>query len=335
MPEPRVTRPRLVLAFAAVYLIWGSTYLGIRFAIETIPPLLMAGTRFLAAGAILYGWCRLRGAGRPTPRQWRNAGLAGGLMLVGGNGGVTLAEQWVPSGVAALMVSTTPLWLVLLAWGTGGGRPAATEAAGIASGLCGVALLVLPGDEAAGALGRAAVDPLGAAILLIGSLAFAAGSLVARTAALPESKPLGAGMQMLVGGAVLTASGLAAGEGGRFDLSAISATSAVALLYLIVFGGLVAFSAYVWLLGATTPARAGTYAFVNPVVAVLLGSALAAEPLTVRSFAAMAVIVAGVVLITKRAGVPRRVRSESATGDAAEPEAATSAAAAYRCPGGR
>lgn len=294
MTAARAARLRILLALAVTYVVWGSTYLAIHYAIESIPPFLMAGTRFLTAGAILYAWHVSRGAARPTAKHWRNAAIAGTLLLVGGNGGVTWAEQFVPSGTAALVVATTPVWMVLLVWALPGGvRPRALEAAGIALGLAGVSLLVRPGDGTG-----TGVEPVGAAVLLLSSLSFAAGSLFTRSAALPESKVLAAGMEMFAAGAIMIGVGLVRGEARGFDPSAVSATSLAALLYLIVFGSLVAFSAYVWLLNAVPPAVAGTYAFVNPAVAVLLGWAIASEPLTAIALAATGIIIAGVALVT-------------------------------------
>lgn len=294
MTIPRTQRTKIVLALAVTYVVWGSTYLGIRYAIETIPPFLMGGVRFLVAGGALLTFLTLRGAPRPTFRQWWSAAIAGALLFVGGNGGVTWAEQWVPSGLAALVVATTPLWMLLIAWGVfGGRRPRLLEAAGIALGLSGVGLLVLSDGGVSGA-----IHPTAAAALLLSSFSFAAGSIYTRTAPLPESRFQGAGMEMLSGGAMMVAIGLARGEAAGFDPAAVSTTSLVALVYLITIGALFAFSVYAWLLTAAPPALAGSYAFVNPVVAVLLGWAIASEPITPVALAAMAVIVAGVALIT-------------------------------------
>ena len=282
----------VIAAFAAIYLIWGSTYLAIRFAIETMPPLLMAGVRFLFAGGLLYAWTRLSGTPRPTRMNWRAAALVGGLLL-GGNGAVTWAEQWVPSGLAALLIATVPLWMVLLAWLRGGERPTLGVAGGLALGLVGIILLIGPGEL----LGGSHVDPVGALAILLGSVSWAAGSLYARRAPMPAAPLLGTGMEMLAGGALLLLVGLATGEGAQIHLEAVSLRSVLALGYLVVFGSIVAFSAYVWLLRVVTPARASTYAYVNPVVAVFLGWALASEPLTPLTLVAAAVIVAAVALI--------------------------------------
>lgn len=288
------SRLSVVLAFAAIYFIWGSTYLGIRFAIETIPPFFTAGTRFLVAGAILYAWSRGRGAARPSPRHWRNAAIVGVLMLTIGNGGVTWAEGSVNSGTTALVVATVPLWLVVLAWiKPGGSRPRALEFAGIALGLAGVAVLVRP----EGGQGDTGGYLAGCAMLNVSALSWAIGTLYAREAELPASTPLATAMEMLCGGAVLMTIGLGSGEASRFSLADVSSTSLLALLYLIGFGSLIGFSAYVWLLGVVSPASVGTYAYVNPVVAVLLGWAIASEPLTSRAGVAVVMIIGGLALI--------------------------------------
>lgn len=291
----------LVGAFAVVYLVWGSTYLAIRFAVETMPPLLMAGVRFLVAGALLYGWARTRGAPRPTAAQWKAATVAGGLLLLGGNGAVVVAEQWIPSGLAALLVAAVPLWLVLLDAGWGSGRrPTPRVTAGLATGFAGVVLLA--GSPGVGAGG--AEEFLGAGLVVLGALSWAAGSLYTRYAQTPPRPRLWVGMQMLCGGALLTVAGFATGEGARLDLAAISVRSWFALAYLILFGAILAYSAYIWLLSHVTPARAGTYAYVNPVVALLLGWGLAGEPLTSRSLLAAVVILGSVVVITTERARP-------------------------------
>jgi drug/metabolite transporter (DMT)-like permease len=292
---PAPSRAGVVAAFAAVYLLWGSTYLAILFAIETLPPFWMAATRFLTAGGLLYAWARWRGEPAPRPVHWRSATVVGLLLLLGGNGGVVWAEQRVPSGLAALLVATVPLWMVLLdGAGRGWRRPPGQLLFGVGIGLAGVALLVGPGRFAGGH----GADPLGAGVLLVASLCWTAGSLYARRAELPTSPFLGTAMQMLGGGAGLLVAGLVAGEGARLDLGAASGRSLAALAYLIVFGSLIGFTAYIWLLRVSTPALVSTYAYVNPVVAVLLGWAFAGEPLTPRTLLAAGVIVGAVVLIT-------------------------------------
>ena len=281
------SRSRLLSAFAAIYVLWGSTYLAIRLAIDTIPPFLMAGSRFLAAGAALYALGVPSGLSRPTLRQWRNAAVGAVPLFVIGNGGVTWAEQAVPSGVAALIIATLPAWLLLLDWGYGGRRgPRAVEVIGIGLGLAGVAILSAPGG----------IDPLGAAVLLGAAVAWAIGSLFNRYADLPASPALTAAMQMLVGGAVMVAFGLALGEAGRLEPTSLSWLSIAAVAYLVAVA-VVALPAYNWLLSVTSPALVGTYAFVNPVVAVLLGWAVVAEPVSERTGLAAGLVVIGVMLL--------------------------------------
>ena len=307
-------RIQLLLAFAAIYLIWGSTYLAILVGIETIPPLLMAGVRFLTAGALMTAWCWWRGEPLPTGRQALAAGGVGIALLGMGNGGVTWAEQTVPSGVAALVVSTIPLWMVTIGWlGRGGVRPSPLVAFGVATGFAGLVWLLGPSAAADGG----GSDPRGVAVLLVGSVVWAIGSVVSRSLPLPSSALVTTSVEMLVAGVMLLAAGVALGEGAAFDASAVSAASVGALLYLVVFGSCVAFSAYVWLLRVSTPARVSTYAFVNPVIAVLLGAWLADEPLGAGVIGAMAAIVVGVAAITLgRSGPVVSTRSAS-TGRAA------------------
>ncbi len=301
-PDRAPTTGQVVAAFAAVYVVWGSTYLAIRFAIETLPPLLMASVRFLLAGTLMYAWARARGAAHPTRAQWRAAAVVGGLLFVGGNGAVVLAEQWVPSGLVALLVAVVPLWMVLLDWLWGSRTsPGPRALVGLGAGFMGVALLV--GSPDVGAGGGAGL--LGAGLVVAGSLAWAAGSIYSRHAPMPPRPRMWVAMQMLAGGAFLLPVALLTGELSDLDVSAISARSILALLYLVFFGALIAFTAYIWLLTVSTPARVGTYAYVNPTVALFLGWALADEPLAPRALVAAAVIVGSVVLITTgRRSVP-------------------------------
>lgn len=294
-PEPR---GRVLLAFAIVYVVWGSTYLAIRFAVETLPPFLMAGVRFLAAGAVLYAWVRLRGGLRPSRDDWRIGGVAGLLLLFGGNGALVWAEQRVASGIAALLVATLPVWMVLLDWlRPGGTRPRAGVFAGLALGLVGLALLVGP-SALAGGRGEGGVDLTGAAVLMLGSISWAAGSIYLKSAPRAPSATLSNAIQMLAGGGALALVGLAVGEAGRLHAEAMTPRALLSLAYLAVFGSLVAFTAYTYILRASTPAKVATYAYVNPVVAVLLGWAFANEPITARTLVAAAVILAGVAIIT-------------------------------------
>ena len=293
---------RLVTAFALVYVIWGSTYLGIRFAIETIPPFLMAGVRFVIAGGILYAFVMLRGARAPSRRQWVAASIIGALLLLGGNGAVVWAELRVPSGLVALLVATEPLCVVLIDWARPRGRrPRPGELIGLMLGFAGVVILVSPAELVGGGL---QIDPLGAVVVLFAAVSWALGSIYSRHAPAHESAFLMTGMKMLTGGFLLLLAGTAAGEWSRLDVGAISARSWFALAYLIVFGALIAFTAYIWLLKNTTLARASTYAYVNPIVAVLLGWSLASEPMNSRVVAAAAVIVAGAVIVVRSHTAP-------------------------------
>jgi len=290
-------RTRLLAAFAAVYVIWGSTYLAIRFAVETLPPLLMAGARFTIAGLLLLLWSRLvQHAERPSRTDWRTGLMCGALLLLGGNGAVVWAETRVPSGIAALLVAVVPLWMVLLDWlRPGGRRPAAPVFVGLALGLVGLGLLVGP-DALHG--GDGAVSTAGALVLMAGSLSWAVGSLLTKQAPRPTTSINGSGTQMFAGGLCLLAAGTLVGELTRLDLGHVTPRSLLGFLYLVTFGSLVGFTAYFYLLSHTTAARASTYAYVNPVVAVLLGWAFAHEPITMRTMLAAAVILAGVAIIT-------------------------------------
>jgi drug/metabolite transporter (DMT)-like permease len=304
-----VSRAKVYTAFALVYVIWGSTYLAILFAVETLPPFLMAGSRFLVAGALMYGWVRLVGrTGPPLRVQWRGAAIVGGFLLLGGNGGVVWAEQRVSSGLAALLVATVPLWMVLLEWGGGGTRPTGRVVTGIAIGFIGLGILIGPAEI----LGGTAADGVGALVLVLAAFSWAVGSVASRHVALPPSPLLGTGMQMLAGGALLLLLGSLTGEWGRLDLAAAAPRSLWAFGYLIVFGSLVGFTAYVWLLKNVEIAKVATYAYVNPVVAVLLGWALAGEELSARIGVSALVIVAGVAFITSGRTRPAMERPETA-----------------------
>ncbi len=295
---PAPARAHLVAGFAAVYILWGSTYLAIRFAVESFPPFVMAGTRHLTAGLILFAFLRARGVALPDRRHWKSAAIIGGLLLLGGNGFVSWAEQRVPSGLAALIVASVPIWMAIVQGVIRRRRPSAPVLAGLLVGLAGLVLLVLPGRFGGGGH----VDPLGAAALVFAALSWVIGSLYSRRAVLPASTLLAIAIEMIAGGTILWIFGLAFGEGARIHLAAISTRSVLALAYLIVFGSLIGFSAYIWLLKVTTPARVTTYAYVNPVVAVLLGWAFAGEALTVRIGLAALAIVGAVALIIRYGG---------------------------------
>ena len=303
----------VALALGAVYLIWGSTYLAILFAIETIPPFLMAGARYLTAGAILYAWARAQGAPRPSLLHWRSAAIIGAFLLLVGNGGVVWAEQRIDSGLAALLISTEPLWIVLLVWlHSGRKRPNPKVVAGLVLGFVGLLMLVKPS-------GSASIDLLAAAVVILASVSWAWGSLYGQRAPLPSSPLATTGMQMLAGGAFLMIASIATGEPARFVLSEVSMRSWLSLGYLIVFGAIVAFTAYVWLLRVAPPVLVSTYAYVNPVVAVFLGWALAGEPLTAGTLWAAAVILTGVALITSSQGKGKEAGEEKPAREEPEP----------------
>jgi drug/metabolite transporter (DMT)-like permease len=288
----------LVAAFAAIYLIWGSTYLGIRFAIETIPPFLMSGGRNLVAGLLLIAFARCRGAGAPSRVEWFHAAIAGGLMLTIGNGCVTWAEKIIPSGEAALLVALTPAWMVLFDWlRPGGSRPGARVIAGIAVGFMGVALLAHSHEH-----GGNLAYGWGVVALLASSLGWSLGSIFNRSARKPASPFLAVGMQMLTGSVWLLVLALVRGETATFSFAQVTLRSFGAWLYLMLAGSIIAYTAYVWLLHATSPAQVSTSAYVNPLIAVLLGCTLGREMFTQVMFLAGGLIIVAVVLIVRGAG---------------------------------
>jgi drug/metabolite transporter (DMT)-like permease len=295
--QPPPSRARLALGFAAVYVIWGSTYLGIRMAIETIPPFLMAGVRFLLAGALLYAWVRIQRRGpAPTAAHWGRTLLIGGLLFLAGNGAVVWAELYVPSGLVALLVGMVPLWMVLVDWLMGtGSRPGPLLIVGLLWGLFGVG--VLASANGLSGPGSALIPAL---VVMAGGVTWSLGSIWSKTLELPPQPGLATAMAMLGGGALLLLLGALTGEVGRFDPGAVSLRSTLALVYLVTCGSLIAFSAFMWLMKVSTPALVSTYAYVNPVVALLLGWALADEPLTPRTLFAGAIILSAVVLIGTR-----------------------------------
>jgi drug/metabolite transporter (DMT)-like permease len=298
---------KLVVAFAAVYIVWGSTYLAIKFVVTPdpavpgsvgLPPFIMAGARFVLAGAILYAWARYKGAVRAKRFHWGNAGMIGTLLLCGGNGGVVWAEKSVPSGLTALIVATVSLWIVLVDWlRPRGVQPTMKVVLGVFLGLAGVAILVGPSQFA----GAQRVDPIGAGVLVFAAFSWAVGSVLSKHVKLPSSGLLTTGMEMLCGGVSLLVFGSLMGDWGKLQLSHVSIKSVISLGYLVVFGSLIGFTAYMWLLKHTEPARAATYAYVNPIVAVILGWLVANEPLSWRTAIAAAVIVTGVAFITRGA----------------------------------
>jgi drug/metabolite transporter (DMT)-like permease len=286
----------LLAAFAALYIIWGSTYLGIRFAIETIPPLLMAGTRFLLAGMIMHVIARWQGAPRASLAEWRSSLIVGACLLLGGNGGVTLAEQYVSSGLASVMVATVPIFIALLAWAMGTApKPSGIVWLGLAGGLAGVGILVGPALHFAP--NETNHPGIGMLILLCSSFLWSAGSIYSTKARTASSPFLAASQQMLCGGALLTLAAVVTGEHHRFDASRLSLLSVGSFAYLVVIGAVVGFTAYIWLLRHCNPAKVATYAYVNPIVAVVLGALFAGETLTARALLAAGLIIGSVALV--------------------------------------
>lgn len=286
-------RWKVAVALLAVYVCWGATYLAMRVAVVDIPPHLMAGVRFLIAGLLLYGWIRFRGVKSPTLVQWRSAVVVGAFLLLAANASVAWAEQRVPSGLAALLVASVPLWMVGMDWARGGSRPLPQVIAGLALGICGVGMLVAPSLLGHGE----AIDLVGGGVLILASASWAWGSIYSKSAPLPESPFMATAQEMIAGGVLLLLTAAIAGQFHGFRPSQVSPRAWISLLYLIVFGSLVGFTAYIWLLNSTSVARAGTYAYVNPVVAVLLGWAVLAEPITKRTVVAALVIVVAVALV--------------------------------------
>lgn len=288
----------LIAAFAAVYVFWGSTYLAVKMGIQTLPPFLMAGTRFAVAGAILYIWARLsKDYEKPERVHWKTAFIVGTFLLLGGNGAVVLASQYIPSSLTALLVATEPLWIVLLSWlWLGSGRPNWKVALGLLVGFVGVYLLIAGKPSVGGTGGYE--QWLGMIAVIAGALSWAIGSIYGLKAPTAKSSILNAGMQMLSGSVTLFIVGLVRGEHMTFDPAAVSSTSIYAILYLIIFGSLFAFTAYSWLLKNAQPAMVSTYAYVNPVIAVVLGWSIAGESMTAQMLIGAFIIVTSVILIT-------------------------------------
>ena len=289
------TSPTLILlSFGAVYFIWGSTFFAIRIAVESIPALLVPAMRHLSVGLVFYPLFRFLSKEKPTSAQWRTCAITGCLLLTVGNGIVSWAEKFVPSGLAALLVATVSLWMVLLDWlRPGGTRPSPRVFAGVALGFAGLVLLV--GTSHAGTSDR--VSPFGALILIIASLAWASGSIYSRHHPLPNSPLLGVAMQCLAGGGVLWIAAFLSGEMKGFHWMQVSLRSWIAIFYLSIFGSAIGYSAYVYLLKHSSATSVSTYAFVNPLVALLIGWSFGGEVLSMRTILASAVILTAVILV--------------------------------------
>jgi drug/metabolite transporter (DMT)-like permease len=307
------SRTQIVMGFAAIYLIWGSTYLGIRYAVETIPPLLMMGVRHLSAGSLVYLWARRRGTPAPSPRQWGYALIAGALLFLGGHGSLAWAEQKVPSGLAALLCATLPLWTVLLGRLRGSERKLDARAwIGLVLGFVGVVVLIGPGALRQGGT----LDLLATGGVLLSAFMWSVGTIYSHGVSMPKSTVLSAAMQMMTGGAWLLLSGVAAGETAHLHMASLTAKSILALAYLTVFGSIVAFTAFTWLLTVSSPSRVSTYAYVNPVVAVFIGWAVAGEAIGTHTIAATVIILASVALVTTRRKQPAAEEAEGISMDA-------------------
>jgi drug/metabolite transporter (DMT)-like permease len=290
--RPGVPRAQILAAFLVIYVVWGSNFLAIRYAVETIPPFLLMGVRSLLAGLCLYAWARLWSGARESSAHWRAAAGVGVLLFLGCHGLLAWAQGRVPSGVAALGMATLPLWMTLLDWRwAGAARPGGAVWLGLALGLGGLAVLVGPGGWSG------AVDVLGMLVIQVSAFSWALGSIKARRSHLPASVVLSTGMQLMAGGTALLAVALAAGEVAGFDPRVVSARSVAGFAYMVIGASILAFTAYVWLLRVSTPARVASYGFVNPLVAVLLGAAVGGEPLTARTAVAAVLILAAVAAI--------------------------------------
>jgi drug/metabolite transporter (DMT)-like permease len=289
------SKVKIWIALIAVYIVWGSTYLAIRFMVESIPPYLATATRFLVAGLILYLWQRARGVPVPTRLQWRSAAIVGLFMLLGGNGSLVWAEQRIPSGIAALFIGSSPLMMVLIdSLRPGGKKAGALVWLGVLVGFVGIALLASPWQSG----GAGSLDPVGMAVLLFAALSWSIGSLYNRNAVLPKAPLMATGAEMLTGGLGLLAAGTLAGEWTRLDLAAITPRSLWGLAYLITGGALVGYVAYTWLLRNAPTPLVTTYAYVNPLVAIFMGNLLGQEAITPRILLSAALIIGAVVLIT-------------------------------------
>jgi drug/metabolite transporter (DMT)-like permease len=310
------TKIRIIVAFAALYLIWGSTYLGIRFAIETIPPFLMAGSRFLIAGIIMYAIAWSQGIGKSTWTNWRTSLIIGACLILGGNGGVTVSEKYIDSGLAALIVAIVPIYIVMLGWAAGiAPRPTPIVWLGLVGGFVGVGVLLGPALQLSSNGGRH--PAIGMSILLVSSFIWSAGSIYSRTSKHAASPFLTAAQQMLCGGWLLLLASFATGETRRFHPNDMSMLSLASFVYLVIIGAVVGYTAYIWLLRHCDPAKVATYAYVNPIVAVLLGAAFAGESLTMRTLVAAALIIGSVALVITAQQL--RLRAEPQIGAAVTP----------------
>jgi drug/metabolite transporter (DMT)-like permease len=314
-----VSRPRawkVLLAFAIIYFVWGSTYLAIRVGVREIPPFLMAGTRFLVAGSVLYAWMRTKGTPSPTAREWRGATLLAVLIFVLDYGLLFWAERRIPSGIAAVMLATIPVFMTLSEiWIIKTQRLTVRLGAALITGIAGVAVLV----NRSGSFGDTSIDTLGACALIVAAISWSLASALTRKVPLPSAKTMSSGVQMLAGGVLLMLMATLLGEFRGFRMQAVSAKAWLALAYLIVAGSIVAFTAYVWLIHHESPTKVGTYAYVNPVVAILVGYFFAGEAIGLRTIVGSVLVLLSVIGITtspKETGTPSKLAAK-----AGQPEA--------------
>lgn len=315
MHKPSTTA--FIVAFAAIYIIWGSTYLGIRIAVETMPPFLMSGARFLLAGSVLMVLVRSRGTPKPTARQWRDNAIIGTFLLLGGNGFVSMAEQTLPSGLTALIIGIQPAFMVLTEWAWPGGlRPTKTTLFGLLLGFAGIAYLAAPWETTP----TNSVNLPAIALVLLACVSWVYGSIWSRHVKNPAPPFLASAMQMLSGSIALFLGGVVHGELSTLNFKVISGHSIAAFFYLAFAGSLVGFSTFVWLMKYSTPALTSTYAYVNPIVAVFLGWLILDEPITTRTLLAAAIIIAAVVIITtqksRKPAAPAQLSAPLATPEA-------------------
>lgn len=289
----KTTKYNIVLGFAAIYLIWGSTYLAIRLGVATIPAFMLAAVRFLISGMLFYGWGKLVRAPSPILKEWFYAGLVGLLMVVGGAGFVTWAEEMVPSGLTALLIAMVPLWIVIINWlRRGGKRPKIIVVVGIFLGFVGMIALINPTNI--GSLNE--IDLFGALLLILATLSWAIGSILSRYAELPKSKIVSIGIQMFVGGIVLFILSFVRGENLNFEIADVTLESIISLLYLITFGS-IGYASYIWLMKVSTPAKVATYAYVNPIIALFLGYLIADETISTWTITCSVFILISVIII--------------------------------------
>jgi drug/metabolite transporter (DMT)-like permease len=309
-------RSLVIIAFAALYLIWGSTYLGIRFAIETIPPFLMAGARFVLAGLIMYAIAWSQGISKSSWANWRTSLIIGACLLLAGNGGVTISEKYIDSGLAALIVAIVPIYIVLLGWAMGmTPKPTPIVWLALLGGFVGVGILFSPALHFSS--NGARHPAIGISILLVSSFIWSVGSLYSRVARHAASPFLTAAQQMICGGILLLFVGIVTGELRRLHPSFISISSLLSFVYLVIIGAVVGYTAYIWLLRHCEPAKVATYAYVNPIVAIVLGALFAGETITMRTLIAAGLIIGSVALVITAQQL--RARVEPAISAALEP----------------